>query len=411
VTGSTPLEAFAHVVEELLGAFDDLDAVVRLSWADRGDWFAEIRRWSSARPLKSSHKDSPFAVLAAQLAPRRNAISLFAPSAGAALDLQETDPAGLAEQLRRELAPGPWLLTGRDADGSVLRPEVLRDRLTPPGVQDPKVTIAELIAAASKPSSVRDHVPAPVDELRWLVELCTAAKRIDAPYAAVEPLLELAKSPVLAPSVLAACRTPEERYAVLELQTALPFLWCTTTMPEWQSAFGQSYATLRDQLAESGFDEPAQMAATVVARALGQIAQATPVLSTHARLALVPFHEFLAAPDLPPALRRANGAASLGEIAQRLIARRPDDHVVPLPKLAERVEDQAGVCRRFGEQFVDIIAAPIVAARIAAGRMLAEPELRAACRSAWSWDREYFEEAFGAALLAEAKAPELAEIN
>ena len=416
VIGSIPLGAFEQVIDELLGAFDSLDAKVRLSWAHRGDWFAEVGRWQVSHPLQPIRQDSVFALLAKQNSPRRRAMSLYAPSAGVVTDLVDNDPSVLSDRLRSDLAPGPWLLTGVEPDGTVLRPTVLADRLSARGqngrlasvhglAQDLSVSVGQDDLAAS--------TPAQGEELRLLVDLYMAAKAIDAPYAAIDALRTLANTTRQTPMILASCRSDDERYAVLDIQASLPFLWCTTEITTWKIAFASAFVARRDQLADAGMTDAAQIAAAVTVRALGQIAEAFPVLTTHARLCMVELNGLLAQAEIPYALTRPSSFESFAMIAQRLVARRPDDRVLALPRLSDLVGDRAVFCRNFGDgqRFAEVLAAPLVAARLAAGRLEPNPTTVAACRSAWTWDREYFDDAFRAALVAEAQAPVLPEIR
>lgn len=410
VSGSMPLAAFEQVLEELLGAFDSLDASVRLSWANRGDWFAEVRRWETRQALQAARPDSVFAVLANRNTPRRRAVSLQAPSAGCLANLVENDPGSLADALRRDLAPGPWLLTGATPDGAILRPAVLPDSTTISVQSDQIASVLALAKAVDQGGMQLSAGPASAnrEELRWLIDLCLAAKSIESPYVAVDALRILSRSFRLAPAVLAICRTPEERYAVLDLQGSLPFMWCLTEISMWQSAFGAAHAALRDQFTAAEIDDPSRTAAAAVSRGLGQIVDALPILSTHARLSL---HELrdLATTDIPYSLSRRPQRDDLSSIAQSLVTRRLDDGIVSLPRLSDLAGVQAELCRRFGydQRFAEVLAAPIVAARSAAGRLVPDLKITAACRAAWTWDREYFEDAFRAALLVEAQAPVL----
>lgn len=412
-SGPMPLAAFEQVIEELLGAFESLDATVRLSWANRGDWFAEVGRWEVRQPPQPVRSDSVFAALATRTAPRRRAISISAPSAGCALDLRDVDPIELGRRLDRDLAPGPWLLTGTASDGAVLRPFVLTDPSLMRGAERVPTAIGSArlaersILDPTKPSSLAGEEP------RWLVELCMGAKTIDAPYAAIEALRALAGTPRLLPPMLAACLTPEERYAVLDLQASLPSMWCTTEIRAWRSAFAAAHVVLGDQLAAAGLPDARAMAGSVILRALGQIAEAMPVLSLHARLCIQILGGSGAHADMPYALTRPWPRDDLATIAQRLVTRRSDDRLAVLPRLSDLAGEHAALCRKFGdaERFAEVLAAPLVAARLAAGRLAPHPATVAACRTAWTWDREYFEDAFRAALLAEAQNPVPEEVG
>jgi hypothetical protein len=407
-SGSMPLAAFEQVIEELLGAFDDLDATVRLSWANRGDWFAEIKRWGTRQQLQPTRTDSVFAALATKYTGRRRAISLQEPSAGLLADLVENDPATLPEVLRRELAPGPWLCTGTASDGSTLRPIVVQDIPGPTSLADPTSAVRQLAraaeAAVSEGSGSAEDVSR--EELRWLIDLCIAAKSIEAPYVAIDPLRVLSKSHRLTPAVLAACRTPQEREAVLDVQGNLPFMWCMTEIRGWRSAFAAANTALREQFQAAGLDNAGAMAAGGVLRGLGQIVDAMPVLSTHARLCVHDLGD-VSSIDIPHSLTRRLQHDELATVAQRLITGRPDDRIVALPRLSDLAGRHADLCRKFGDdqRFAEVLAAPVVAARSAASRLVADYETVAACRAAWTWDREYFEDAFRAAVLAEAQTP------
>ncbi len=401
VEGLTPLSIFSNLLREMVGGSPDLDAKIRLVWIGRGDWVAEIGLYDIDRPLILPESTGPFDVLGPTLHMHLKAFSLSSPAAGVADPVPLARAGELRTHLQERLGDGPWILLGTSEDGHRFRPKILDDE-TPASVNDTPLAkaigernwhdrLSSLDACLCRPDDLTQ------EDRRQLVDLCVAARSADAPYSSIDALKRLSNFPQTVPWVLASCDSLADREAVLRLQDELPLLWCMTPIDAWMAAFGQKRDIVAGKLSE--LDLPTTDATAMVANALGQIVDLWPALRVHAHATLL----FVShGADLDESLITRLGRSTdkpLWELAADLVRRRADladpPSLTDLPRLLTNTEP---IWLRFDETFAGVIAAPVVAAGIAEGKLGAPPWVFDACRTAWLYDREYFEGALTRAL-------------
>lgn len=406
VDGLTPLAAFRDLVRQLLGASEDLDADVRVTWLGQGDWSAEIGWYDYDRPLcrSAAENASPFEVLAKSASPRLTAFSLSRPGAGVDDPPYGTE-AETCSWLDERLGNGPWLLSGEIEDGCRLRPRVLGKGADTEA--SPLLTAGARSSRDARDSAFDDVLVRPTEltpqDLRHLVELCVTAQKADAPGAAVDAMRAVCRNPSSAVFVLADCRSPSEREAVLRLQTELPMLWCATRVEDdWMLAFASRRDRLAAQLDELG--EDVGLAESTLVKSLVHIADLQPGLRMHARAALISMGGAAFADAAAVERLCRMPGVGLPELVQDFRKRHGTDDDPPARlDLAAVVPERAALWRRHDAAFADVIAAPLVAARAAMGHLISPGQL-AACRWAWIYDRDYFENALLCALRESAQA-------
>lgn len=394
VDGLVPLAAYSEVARALLGSCDDLDAFVRLSWIGREDRIAEVGWYDVDQPLVLPESSSPSQVLAKSAASSLdlNAFSLSDPQAGVAHPPLER-AAIVSDWLRTNLAEGPWLLSGATQDGRRLRPKVL----------DETAQVSHhsgFAAALREPSRGRRDAALdsyfgsidvlPVEDLRALIDLAVQTSKVEIPYASVDALRSLVRAPGKAISVLVECASFAEREAVLRLQSELPFLWCSSTINDWIAAVGARRDRLSARLIDVG--EDAALAERTITRGLMEILDLNPTLRVHVQAALLvngisPGRQ----PEL--AFRPSSSQRGVEPLAQDLVKRHGDGAEMPQTLgLSSVITSPHPFWERYDQGFADILAAPMVIAGIAMAEIPSKG-LLAACRTAWLFDRDYFEAA------------------
>lgn len=404
VEGLVPLVAFTELIRQLLGGCEELDACVRLSWVGRENRVADIGWYDLDQPLTVTESSSPFAALARSAhTPSLVAFSLVEPKP----ELVRPELASertMCDWLTEHAGPGPWLVAGATQEGRRLRPKVVGEA---GGPAEHRLGAALREASRQRRDAAIDArlaEPAALEaaELRLLVDLAMAAARAEVPYASIDALRGLSRAPRAAVFVLAECSSFLETEAVLRLQGDLPMLWCASPVEDWITAFTARRQRLVKKLVD--FGEPPGGADTAVATALGRIVDLQPALRVHCQASLL----------LSGARDGAHGAVAerlqrppqtdLAALAQELVKRHGDGAEPPtslgLAPLAAADED---LLRRHDAVFADVIAAPIVAADLALGQP-APPSALSSCRTAWLFDRDYFEAAVLGRLFARAQA-------
>jgi hypothetical protein len=404
VEGLMPLAAFGDLMRQLMGGCEDLDACVRLGWVGQGDWVAEVGWYDLDQPLTMVDRSSPFAVLASKAAPNLTAFSLVSPKSGTA-----APPFGTEKHMRcwlqENLGSGPWLLAGSTADGRRLRPKVINAGEGGEAVTN--LLRAGLKRTRAERDAAFDECLAHPRELesssrRHVVDLCLAAEKADVPYASIDGLRALCRSPEAAVFVLAECSALVEREAVVRLQTELPILWCTTGIDDWIMAFRQRRDRMAEKLKNAG--EPTALADTSVANALVQIVDLQPALRIHAQAAFLLLDGSHSRDEAVATRLGRTLETDMASLAQELVKRHGDGADPPRSLgLAQALPGSAKLWFRHDSAYADIIAAPVVAASVAIGDLDRKMRL-AACRAAWLYDRDYFESAFLCALLERAQS-------
>jgi hypothetical protein len=404
IEGLVPLVAFTELIRQLLGGCEELDACVRLSWVGRENRIADIGWYDLDQPLTVAERSSPFAVLARSAhAPSLVAFSLVQPKPELARP-ELASAASMCAFLAEHAGQGPWLVAGETHEGRRLRPKVLGEAGGP--AEHPLGAALRETSWQRRDAALDVRLAEPATlapaELRLLVNLAMAAVRAEVPYASIDALRGLCRAPRAAVFVLAECSSFPETEAVLRLQGDLPMLWCASPVEDWIAAFTARRERLVKKLADVG--EPAGGADTAIASALGRIVDLQPALSVHCQASLL----------LSGARGGAQGAVAerlqrpprtdLPHLAQELIKRHGDGAEPPTSLgLAQLAGGDDELLRRHDPAFADVIAAPIVAADLALGKP-APPTALSSCRTAWLFDKDYFEAAVLGRLFARAQA-------
>lgn len=400
VEGLMPLAALEEVFRDLLGSTSNVDGEVRLTWSGQGECFARIAWYDLDEKLYIGAAQSPFSGASRALGWRLTAISLPHPSGGC-VDVERDHASNLRKRLASEAGPGPWLLFGTTNNGQVLRPKVLSaegDTHISNGALAPIMRLDNLVTREAAFKAVLCNTSG-LDkaDIRLIIELLVAARGRGLPLAAIEVARLLPHATDSAPWILAHCETLDERAAVLRTQNELPFIWCTTPISAWFAAFQHRREALAGRLAALGMS--LGDATHSVVTALAQIADLEPSLAPHVRMCVLMLgaHESLR-PELAERLGRETGV-SLRDNAASLVARQTE---LPEPPcdlgLWALVADRHDIWDRYDEKFADVMAAPIIAAQSAAGRLRLNLDTIKRCRVAWLHDRHHFETAFAIGL-------------
>jgi hypothetical protein len=402
VEGLVPLVAFTELVRQLLGGCEELDACVRLSWAGCEDRIADIGWYDLDQPLTVPESSSPFAALATSIrAPLLVAFSLVEPKPEVARPPLSTASA-MCAWLTEHAGEGPWLVFGSTQEGRRLRPKVFGG-----GAGSARTRLVAALRQTSRnrrdaaiDACLADPVSLDRSDSRLLVELALAAARADVPYASIDGLRGLCRAPHAAVFVLAECASFQEAEAVLRLQSELPMLWCASPIEDWIAAFAARRERMVEKLAE--IDAPASAADASIAAALVRIVDLQPALRVHAQTAHLLSGAHVGSHAAMAERLRRLPATDLASLAQEVVKRHGNGTDPPAGLgLAQRAGMESALWTRYDPAFADVIAAPIVAAGIALGDYEARSHI-AACRTAWLFDRDYFEAAVLARLFARA---------
>ena len=354
--------------------------------------------------------DARFEVLAQIFKPKLAAFSLVAPGAGVVEGVQ-VGTSGLRRVriFKSRLGSGPWLVIGESNEGRRFRP-----KLVPPEPGSRKEDKGELPALIEIPDRTKrrralaerlargDTLTAA--ERRLVVDLAVAVQVTEAPAAAVDVLTVLCEAPEGAVYVLAACENAgRERNAVLRLQDELPLLWCATSVRAWCSAFAREAETLASRLAAGGFD--ASYGRKLLGKGLVELADLQPALRTHFQIVFLSTGAVADHFDVNRLCRRCNNTAEM--LANQFVSRRSEGAEPPSDWTSPGRFRAAGLFfERFQPIYADVIAAPLLMAAMAADAIRYDPVRVAHARTAWLYDREYFEAAAPCELLAHARAKE-----
>lgn len=401
--GDTPLGAYADEMEKLLGGSQALDAEIWISWPGSPDRAAQVRRWATdLDPFVAPATGSMAAALGALTRPSLSAFSLFAPEAGVRTDVVGAPCETMAADMRAELAPGPWLLFGKDPDGAPLRPRILTDRRSLGG--DHGLAATTGLEPATVRAAIQDgllHRPGPLDDedRLFVTNLAAIARRERLPFTAIDPLKAVARAPGVAVRLLARCTSFEQRHDLLALQRHLPFLWSATPVSIWIDAFVERRDRLADTMAEFGLG--AADATGRTAAALEEILDARPDLAGHAKatlLVLVATGGGAVPPSATGLSRRLSWtmaepvADALRRSTTALISRHAGIARPPSGLgLADRVPEARVWWENCEAQWADVLAAPFAVAASAAGAVDMDLVTSRSCREAWLFDADHFE--------------------
>lgn len=401
VSGEVPLSAFADTITHLLGSSESLDARVRLSTIGADEHIADVHWYAEDVDPFDAPRPNAFSVLASTHGLDLQGISLLHPAAGAVPVVAPASQVAMRGELSLKLPPGPWLIYGRRRQGAKIRPRIVPAAAKSAaaeytvleraiGISASAARVAALIQAYSLPDQL------PLQDRRTIVDLLALSRREGLPISSIDALEALHRSPGLAVLLLATCDSLDERAALLDLQRDLPFLWCSTTIRDWLSAFSSRMAHARARLTEVGIDTG--LVYRSVINALGDIVSLRPELAGHAKsVFLMRVAAEMSTEDKPVDgatvhFLQVRGSEGIRREIDRLISRHdeaappPQDLLCPKSRAAQQSRSAP-----YDPSFADVIAAPFVVADHASnGTTLEESELRR-CRDAWLYDPEYFE--------------------
>jgi hypothetical protein len=365
IRGETPLYALQTDIRALMATTSGLDAVVRLRWVGAGGSHVDIGLFDVALEVHGGEIWPSYSDLTRAVASDATRVTLLAtPLADPSQEYVLADGDLATYRLRRFSLPparpgGPWLVYGRVDDRFRIRPRVV---VTSSSSDRHRTRLYELVltadAATRRQNLTRllnsdELTEQELEEARKLIvsfqsrtplqSLDLAAALIDAPETAVRLLLSSAERDV---------------DMVLALEQEMNFLWGTTPVPTWREAFECRKAHLVKLMSPL----PAQDAERYARGELESVLQAIV-----ARLPALAFHVFSVTGGrietwLTEGSKEANECvARNGHAAEGVIW--PTDG-----NLATRLgSDLPGWIQNKQPYCWSVLAAPLVAARVAAG--------------------------------------------
>jgi hypothetical protein len=401
ISGEVPLSAFAETITQLLGSSESLDARVRLSALGASEHIADVRWYDDEIDPFNAPSKNAFAILGSLHQLEVQAICLGRPALGTVRIEAPASQAAMRSELTTKLSPGPWLIFGRRGGGTKIRPRIVpllaREARTENGDLDCAIETeasdlreSAFLRLYSKPEllSLKDR--------RTIIDLLVLSRSEGLPISSVDALRFLGRCPNLIVSLLASCESLTERVALLDLQRELPFLWCSTSIGDWLEAFSSRLRQVREKLAAVGIDSA--VAVRSVSNALGDIVGLRPDLAGHAKFVFL----VCIATEMARQKKLVDGTVlyfrenrrsdGIRREVDRLISRHDEDTAPPQDIFTSKI---LAVRRPYFEpynaNFAQVIAAPLLVADHATGKVvLDESELRHS-RDAWLYDPEYFE--------------------
>nr|WP_246452695.1 STY4851/ECs_5259 family protein [Sinorhizobium mexicanum] len=401
ISGEVPLSAFTDAMTHLLGSSESLDARIVLSATGATENIAEVRWYAEDVDPFNPPAPNAFSALATGHRLDLRSIAICHPAAGVASVTAPVGQADMGKELSEKLPAGPWLVYGRRSNGARIRPRIVPALSGVPSSEETLLERAIRTDSASARATAfaqaysnPDQIP-PRDR-RTLIELLVLARREGLPISSVDALKALDRSARVATWLLAFCESLEERAALLDLQRDLPFIWASTTIEGWLSAFSARIEDVRSRLAEIGIG--GDVVYRNVLSALSEIVNLRPELAGHAKAVFLTH----VAAEMAREGKAIDGAAVHFLQIRRNVSKRSeidrlrgshDDADPPPqqllgPKCLAAYRSQSDP---YDSSFAHVIAAPFAIVDHACGRFtLDEKELRR-CRDAWLYDPEYFE--------------------
>ncbi|WP_233205314.1 STY4851/ECs_5259 family protein [Alkalicaulis satelles] len=405
VTGDTPLTVYRDDIRALLSQTNDHEARVDILWRGGGRALT-VRRYDLDPPRSTWERpvDETVAYLRALGFEHLIFIPLLAPENGCQLTLEEAATAISFEALAHHRSgPGPWVLTGRGANHSRMRPVFIAARES--SVPANKVQAASLLASGRRNAlmAVGDTATDRREFARLALATVNAARKYQVPPISFDILGVLAQTPQLAVYMLAGATGRTDLDAVFDLESELALVWPTIKAETWVTAFTEQFEFTRTQLLKAGIDSP-YMAASPLIEHLAQVSH-RPDLRLHAAQAA---HAVMLQSGMDEAERRDREAPfsralceireySYSDLAQAMVKRRVDG--VPPPRLTLDTGVLGDLRGRFACQFDCVLAAPRAAARIALGLSEFGPKAASQFRLARLYDPDFFDHGVSRAML------------
>lgn len=402
-SGETPLSMFRREVQELLSLFEEEDAHIRLSWLGAGSWEAQVGRYDPAavneiywtlpveqiRNWLRTYSMEELVVLPVRYpeAACRKAVD--------ALESVETFNGYLAELT----VEGPWIVTGRRAGGSTIRPFLLNPDHTP----QPDSALSAALLRSGLYDRQRALLELAENTLERVVfceyigKAAAAARRYSIHPGRLDALALLARMPELGISALAHATDLDTIEALLELERDLPFLWALTPAPVWAKSFCSELERVSSALKHAGVDD-SMIAAGRVLRTLNSISVSAPELAAHAAWATrailyaLPEGERAKAEALASeVIERLKAAVELEQISNGFVMRRIDG--LDPPNIGLNALGVAVPSGGYDPKFDEMLAIPSLVAQCASGQRAADVKVVRACKRARLYDEQFFRDA------------------
>ena len=387
ILGETPLYALASDIRALLATTKHLDSTVRLEWVGTGAHHVEIGLFDVTLEAHQGEVWPSYTDLMRIASSGEARVTLLAtPLADPSQEyvLEDCEPAGY--RMRRFSPPpagpgGPWLIYGRVDDRFRIRPRVV---FTRPVTNEPRTRLLERVLSADS-SMRRQHLTEILQSNTTTDQEIEDARRMivsfqpRAPLQALDLAAALMSAPAAAVRLLAGC--PEtEVDMVLALEDEMNFLWSATPVQVWREAFERRRAQLAKLMSELPVESAARYAQDELSGVLQAIVARKPALALHVIVAGGPNGNWTIDPT-----REAGDCVARNGHAE-------DGVTWPCEGLASRLGAQLPTWITNKQRYCwDVLAAPLVAARIAAGPTPWVPELVMALRWARLFDPVYFD--------------------
>jgi hypothetical protein len=400
VRGEIPLYAFREDLRALLATTGRLDAAVLLEWVGVGGRRIEIGLFDVALEAQDGEVWPSFADLKRVAASGATRVTLLAsPLAEPVHECVLHDGTPDAYRLRRFAPPatapgGPWLVYGRIDDRFRIRPRVVYTR----SLDRPRTRLLGFVLSPDSAERRRnlahllrsnDATEQEIDDARRLIVSLQART----PLQCLDLAVALIAAPQAALTLLSTC-SESELDAVLALEQEMNFLWCVTPVHGWREAFGRRENRLRSLMSALPAEDAARYARDDVESILQAIVARHPALVFHAFCVIGERLGSRIADWLVDASREASDCVARNGHAEDGVFW-PIDLV-----LAARLGGELPGWIQGKQRYCwDVLAAPLVAARVAAGRVAFDQSLITELRWARLFDPTYFDRIVPCALL------------
>lgn len=388
IRGETPLYALASDIRALLATTSRLDSVVRLQWLGAGASHIEIGLFDVALDVRDGEVWPSYADLMRVATSGATRVTLLAtPLADPSQEHVLNDGTRGAYRMRRFTLPpagpaGPWLVYGRVDEHFRIRPRVV---FTRPVERRQRTRLLELVLSSD--TSLRRHKMTQLLQSSDVTDLeIEEARRLIVSFQPRVPLqsLDLAAALIDAPAtavrLLSTC-SEKEVDPVLALEQEMNFLWSVTPVRAWRDMFELRKAHLIELMGALPITDAERYARHELTNILQAIVARQPALA---------FHAFIAGGTVD------NWRADASREASDCVARNGHgEDGVTWPAdggLAGRLGTELPGWIRTKQPYCwDVLAAPFVAARVAAGVIPWGQTLTDSLRWARLFDPVYFD--------------------
>jgi hypothetical protein len=397
VRRETPLFSLRADIRTLMATTSRLDATVRLQWVGAGGHHIDIGLFDVALEVHDGEVWPSYADLARVAASHATRVTLLAtPMAAPSEEYLLADGELPTYRLRRFSLPsagpgGPWLVYGRVDDRFRIRPRVVVTRSAP---ERQWTRLHEMVLSADT-ATRRQNLTRLLNSDQLTDHELEEARRLIVSFQPRTPLqsLDLAAALIDAPAtaVRLLLSSPEaEVDMVLALEQEMNFLWGTTPVHAWREAFEWRKAHLVKLMSAL----PAQDAERYAGGELESVLQAIV-----ARLPALAFHVFSVTGGrietwLTEGSKEANNCVARNGHAEDGVIWPTDGNLATRlgTDLPRWIQNKQPYCW-------NVLAAPLIAARVAAGLVPWGQTLTGALCWARLFDPVYFDRMLPTALL------------